>query len=228
MKVLIIEDSEILRDRVARALRKAGYSVEAVGDGRAGLARAQDGGLDVVVLDLTLPGLDGMVLLERLRARGSRVHVLVLTARDSPPARVEGLRAGADDYLVKPFDFDELLARVDALVRRRHGVKHPRLAIGHLVIDLSAKSATCGSRALDLQPREYALLEYLALHPGEAVSRARLEAHLYEESKEILSNAIDSAVCSLRAKLRSAGAGALIHTRRGFGYMLEDRSRQGS
>jgi two-component system OmpR family response regulator len=206
MKVLLIEDSLILQDRIGRALRKAGYAVDSSGDGVEGLALAQARGYDVIVLDLLLPGLDGLSLLSHLRHAGSRTHVLILTARDAPGDRVRGLRAGADDYLVKPFDFDELLARVDALARRSHDVKDPRITVADLVVDTSTKKAYRGDLELDLQPREYALLEYLAMHRGKPVSRVELEAHIYDERKEILRNAIDSAVCSLRTKLEVAGS----------------------
>jgi DNA-binding response OmpR family regulator len=156
-----------------------------------------------------------------LRRSGSTVHVLILTARDSPTDRVAGLRAGADDYVVKPFDLDELLARVAALARRADGANSTRVTtVGRLVVDTASKQARYGDRDLDLRPREYALLEYLAARRGEPVPRAELESRLYGPGKTISSNSIEAAVYALRAKLASAGSPPLIHTRRGFGYVL--------
>lgn len=223
MRVLVVEDSALLQDRVARALRKVGYAVDAVGDGLRAEALARANDYDVLVLDLMLPGRAGLDVLRRLRAAGRSTHVLVLTALDAVEDRVRGLRAGADDYLVKPFALDELIARVDALARRSRGVKDPRIAIGALVVDTTAKRALGHGLEIELTPREYALLEHLAFRRGAVVTRAQLEEHLYEDRKQVLSNAIDSAVCSLRAKLERAGVGALIHTRRGLGYALELR-----
>ena len=223
MKVLVVEDSPLLQDRVARALRKVGYAVEAVGDGPRAAALACSGDFDVIVLDLMLPGLDGLGVLKRLRDARRTTHVLILTALDSIDDRVRGLRAGADDYLIKPFALDELIARVDALARRGLGVKDPRITLGKLTVDTTAKRALCNDAAIDLTPREYSVLEHLAFRRGAVVTRAQLEEHLYEDRKQVLSNAIDSAVCSLRAKLERAGVTHLIHTRRGLGYVLEAR-----
>jgi len=224
LKVLLVEDSVLLQDRVARGLRRAGYAVDAVGDGKQGLMLARTRDYDVVVLDLLLPELDGLSVLRTLRECGNRSHVLILTAKDAVEDRVKGLRSGADDYLVKPFDFDELLARVEALARRRYDTKDPRIRVGDLTVDTAAKKALIAGAAIELTPREYALLEYLAFRRGKPVSRLELEDHLYEDRKQVLSNAIDSAVCTLRAKLEAGGAQPLVHTRRGVGYVLEDRA----
>jgi DNA-binding response OmpR family regulator len=208
---------------VGVALRKDGYVVDATGDGTEGLWLAESNEYDCVVLDLMLPGLDGLSLLRRLRRQENNAPVLILTARDTVDDRVHGLQLGADDYLVKPFALEELLARVHTLCRRRYGHKNVPLVIGDLHIDSVARSVTRGGRAIDLSPREFSLLEYLALRSGEVVSRGDIEAHLYGESAELMSNTVDSAICSLRRKLGPAGAASLIHTRRGMGYVLEAR-----
>src|SRR3954469_15034587 len=158
MRVLLVEDSPRLRESVATGLRKSGYAVDVAADGTNGLWYAESNDYDVIVLDLMLPGIDGLTLLGRLRAGARESHVLVLTARDTVEARVPGLRAGADDYLVKPFAFDELLARVEALTRRRHGRKNPTICIGDLVIDTVARLVRRAENVIELSPREYALL----------------------------------------------------------------------
>jgi DNA-binding response OmpR family regulator len=216
VKLLLIEDSKRLSLTLARGLRKAGYSVDFSGDGREGLWLAESNDYDVIILDLMLPALDGLTLLERLR-RTRNTHVLILTAKDTVADRVAGLQKGADDYLVKPFAFEELLARVQALCRRAYGRKTPLLAIGLLRIDLAKKQAYCEGRLLELSPREFMLLEYLALRQGELVSRVEIETHIYDERAEPMSNVVDSAICILRRKIGCP----LIHTRRGAGYILD-------
>jgi DNA-binding response OmpR family regulator len=222
MKLLLIEDSPSLSRALSTGLRNAGYAVDAVADGAEGLWLAQGGGHDVIVLDLMLPTMDGLSVLRRLRAEGHTTQVLVLTAKDAVEDRVKGLRAGADDYLVKPFAFDELLARIEALIRRGHGVKDPVIRIGDLVLDTVAKTVTRGERRIALTPREYALLEYLAHRRGEVISRSDVEAHIYDQAKDLMSNVVDSAICALRKKIDGPGAPRLIHTRRGMGYVLEE------
>ena len=179
---------------------------------------------DSIVLDLMLPGMDGLSVLQRLREKENNVPVLILTARDTIDDRVRGLRQGADDYLIKPFALEELLARVHTLCRRRYGRKNVPLIIGDLQIDTAARSVSRAGQILDLAPREFSLLEYLALRKGEVVTRSDIEAHLYGESSELMSNAVDSAISSLRRKLGASDATPLIHTRRGMGYVLEVKS----
>lgn len=220
MRILIVEDSAVLRTSLALGLREAGYAVDAVADGQRGLAHAHTTDYDVVVLDWMLPGMDGLAVLSAMRSRHNRAAVLMLTARDTLEDKVCGLGAGADDYLVKPFAFAELLARVRALARRRHGERAPVVRIGPLTIDSSARAARVGSTAVDLTPREYALLEYLAASVGRPVTRAQLEEHLYDDRSQVFSNAIDSAVAALRGKLEAAGCPRLVHTRRKVGYVL--------
>lgn len=221
MRVLVVEDSQRLRDAVTAGLRKSGYAVDEAADGSAGLWRAQSNRYDVIVLDLMLPGMDGLSLLEKLRSTGGDAHVLVLTARDTVEDRVRGLRTGADDYLVKPFAFDELLARIEALVRRRHGRKNPRIEIGALVLDSAARTVTVDGQPVELPPREYALLEYLAARQGAVVSRTEIEAHIYDERAGPISNVVDAAVYAVRRKIDPANGPSYIQTRRGMGYVLQ-------
>ena len=220
MRVLLVEDSKILQRSVATALRKAGYAVDATGDGTEGLWFAEQHPYDVIILDLLLPGLDGLTILQRLRRQGRPTQVLVLTAKDTVEDRVRGLRTGADDYLIKPFALDELLARVQALCRRHYQKKAPHLCVKDLEIDTGARTVTRRGRAIDLTPRDYRLLEYLASRPGEVVSRTDIWAHVYDEHTEPMSNAVDSAICILRKKIEPPGTTALLHTRRGMGYVL--------
>lgn len=224
MRVLLIEDSPRLQTSVGRGLRKAGYAVDVCGDGKEGLWLAESNEYDSVILDLMLPGMDGLSVLRRLRKKENNLPVLILTARDTIDDRVRGLRMGADDYLIKPFALEELLARVHTLCRRRYGRKNVPLIIGDLQIDTAARSISRAGQILDLAPREFSLLEYLALRRGEVVSRRDIEAHLYGESTELMSNAVDSAISSLRRKLGASDATPLIHTRRGMGYVLEVKS----
>ena len=221
MRILFIEDSKRLQASVGRGLRKAGYALDVAGDGKEGAWLAESNQYDVIVLDLMLPGLDGLSVLRGLRAKQNATHVLILTAKDTVDDRVRGLQAGADDYLVKPFAFEELLARVQALCRRSYQGKNPHIVIGDLQIDTAARLASRGRKTIKLTPREFMLLEYLARRRGEVVSRAEIEAHIYPDSAELMSNTVDSAICTLRKKITPRGASALIRTRRGMGYVLE-------
>ena len=220
MRVLIVEDSEKLRRAIQFGLRKAGYAVDATGDGEEGLWFAESNDYDAIVLDLMLPGLDGLTVLRRLRDGGRDTPALILTVKSDVTDRVAGLRAGADDYLGKPFAFDELLARVEALVRRRYGNKRPLLRLGGLEVDTTARKVRHRGRDVILTPREYRLLELLARRAGEVVSRSEIEEHIYGDDVEVFSNAVESAVSTLRRKLETPGGAALIHTRRGLGYVL--------
>ena len=220
MRVLLIEDSEHLRRSVSTALRKAGYAVDAAGDGEEGLWYAQSNPYDVIVLDLMLPKMDGLTLLQKFRRQGHSTQVLVLTARDTVADRVRGLQAGADDYLIKPFALEEFLARVQALCRRQYQQKDPCLNVGDLEINTAACSVTRGGRTIALTPREYRLLEYLARRAGDVVTRTEIWTHVYDEHAEPMSNAVDSAMCNLRKKIDLPDAVPLIGTRRGLGYVL--------
>lgn len=215
--MLFVEDSKILQRTVAAALRKSGYAVDVTGDGNEGLWYAESHSYDVIILDRLLPGLDGLTILQRLRREGQTAQVLMLTAKDTVEDRVCGLRTGADDYLIKPFALDELLARVQALCRRHYLKKAPRLRVGDLEIDPVAREVTRHGKPIELTPREYRLLEYLASRPGEVVSRTDIWAHVYDEHTEPMSNAVDSAICVLRKKIEPP---EILHTRRGMGYVL--------
>lgn len=225
MHVLLVEDSRRLQESLSTGLRKSGYAVDVASDGEAALTQARRTDYDVIVLDLMLPKVDGMTVLRQLRERSNKSHVLILTAKAGVEDRILGLRSGADDYLVKPFAFDELLARVEAMVRRSYGQKNPVIRIGALAIDTAARSVTRQQAPVDLSRREYALLEYLAFRRGAVVERRRLQEHLYADCEIPESNAIDRTVCTLRRKLARAGEPGVLSTRRGIGYVLEGSSR---
>ncbi len=222
MKLLLVEDSARLRSTLEHGLRKAGYAVDTAKDGREGLWLATENEYDVIVLDLMLPEIDGLTLLDRLRERGKSTHVLILSARDLVANRIQGLRRGADDYLVKPFSFDELCARIEALVRRSYRAKNPVLHLGPLEINTSARRVALAHREVRLTPREYSLLEILVLRAGEVVSRQELWERLYEFESEAASNVVDVLVYSLRKKLDPDDPYSLIKTRRGQGYVIEE------
>ena len=222
MRVLLVEDSQRLQRSLGRALVKSGYAVDASGDGENGLWLAEANDYDAVILDIMLPKLDGLAVLRRLREKGRHTPVLLLTARDLLEDRVTGLQMGADDYLVKPFALAELLARVQALCRRAYGAKTNQLVIADLEIDMTARRAARGGRTLDLTAREFLVLQYLALRRNHIVTRSEIETHVYAEAVELMSNAVDSAICALRKKLGAPGSPALIHTKRGLGYVLKE------
>ncbi|MCB9860413.1 MAG: response regulator transcription factor [Phycisphaeraceae bacterium] len=223
MRVLVVEDSARLRTSLTDGLRKAGYAVDAAADGRDGLIHARTTEYDVIVLDLMLPEIDGLTVLQTLRSTGIATPVLILSARDRTEHRVQGLRAGADDYLVKPFDFEELLARIEVLCRRTRDISRSSISCGPLKLDTSAKRVSIQDMPIELTRREYSVIEYLALSRDRTVSRAELEEHIYDENQQVWSNAIDSTIAAIRRKLLNAGVenvSQLIVTRRGFGYML--------
>ena len=221
MRLLLVEDSVPIQDAVATGLRKTGYAVDVTGDGKEGLWLAESNDYDVIILDIMLPGLDGLSLLRKLRAGKKGTHVLLLTAKDTVQDRVRGLQMGANDYLIKPFALEELLARVQALCRRSYGQKDSRIVIDDLEISLASKTVQRAGHPIKLAPREYALLEYLAMRRGEVVSRRDIEAHIYDEQADPMSNVVDAAICTLRRKIARAGSPPLIHTRPGLGYVLE-------
>jgi two-component system OmpR family response regulator len=220
MRILLVEDSKKLADSLRLGLTRSGYEVATVADGELALRMALCGTWDVVILDLMLPGLSGHEVLRSLREHGSEANVLVLTALGAVEDRVRGLQAGADDYLGKPFSFDELLARVQALTRRKHGHRSPVIQVSDLQVDTSGRTVRRNGALISLSHREYRLLEFLALHEGHTVSRIEIEEHLYGSRTLPLSNVVDSAVCSIRSKLRAHGDAALIHTRPRLGYVL--------
>ena len=216
MRLLVVEDERDLLQALEKALQEEGYAVDTASDGEDGLFKASSWDYDAVVLDLMLPKLDGWELLERLR-RIKTTPVLVLTARDAMPDRVKGLDTGADDYLVKPFERLELLARIRALVRRSAGQAVSVLEIGDVKIDMASRTVTRQGKSVNLTPREYALVEFLALHRGKIVTRTMLYDHLFDENEDSLSNLLDVHVSKLRKKL---GADFVV-TRRGQGYLID-------
>ena len=224
MKVLVVEDNEPLRKAITQRLRESGFAVDDTGDGPEGLWMATENKYTVAILDLMLPGLDGLDLLKKLRKTNEETSVLIITARDQVGDRVSGLDAGADDYMVKPFALEELLARVRALTRRKHFVKNPVLKVGDLEIDTRRRSISRGGKEIDLTAREYSLLELLALRTGEVVSRAEIWEQLYDFNQDPESNVVDVFIAYLRRKIETDNKPKLIHTRRGMGYILEARS----
>ena len=216
MRLLVVEDEPRLLRTLVRALREEGYAVDTATAGDDGLYKAESHSYDAIVLDVMLPRLDGWEVLERLRKQKD-TPVLVLTARDACSERVRGLDAGADDYLVKPFDMTELSARLRALIRRAAGQAHPVIRLGAVVVDTRARTVTRGGAPVTLTGREYAVLEYLALHRGELVTRTALYEHLLDDSEDTFSNLVDVHVYGIRKKLGRE----LIGTRRGQGYSIE-------
>lgn len=222
MRLLVIEDDPALLRSLAATLREENYAVDTASDGEDGLYKARENTYDAILLDVMLPKLDGWQILSALRAStpaaSSRTPVLMLTARDAVPDRIRGLDHGADDYLTKPFDIDELLARIRALVRRSSGHTHPAITLpGGITLDTAARRVTAGNgHEIPLTAREYSLLEYIALHRGEVVSRTTLYEHLFDEDDDTFSNLLDVHVSNLRKKLGPD----LIQTRRGHGYCV--------
>jgi two-component system OmpR family response regulator len=217
MRLLLVEDDAKLADAVCRGLRGAGYAVDHAADGEAALADAHVWDYDAVVLDLMLPRRDGFDVCRTLRTRGNGVPILMLTARGRVDDRIRGLDAGADDYLAKPFDFGELLARVRALIRRGTSERPPVLNVGDLVIDPARHAVTCAGAPVELTAREFSVLEYLARHPGEVVTRAQLLDHVWDANYDGSTNIVDVYVGYLRRKLGRP----LIRTVRGAGFVLD-------
>lgn len=215
MRLLLVEDELDLLRSLAQALREEKYAVDTAADGKDGLEKATSAEYDAIVLDAMLPGMDGWEVLRRLRAT-HRTPVLMLTARDRLTDRVRGLDLGADDYLVKPFDLPELLARLRALIRRGKAQPKSRWEIGGVIIDSAARTVTQEGALVALTAREYALVEYLALHRGEVISRTALYEHLFDENEDTLSNLLDVHVSNIRKKLGHE----FIATRRGMGYCI--------
>lgn len=221
MRILVVEDDLVIADFVAGGLRETGAVVDVASEGDTGLRLAQTGGYDVAVVDVMLPGIDGLALTETLRRHGNRTPVLILSARRAVDDRVKGLQAGGDDYLTKPFAFAELLARVQALVRRATGAAEPtRLVVGDLTMDLLSRRVERAGRLLELRPREHALLEYLMRHPGTVLSKAMILSHVWGYSFNPGTNVVDVLVSRLRDRVDRDFDRKLIQTVRGAGYVL--------
>ena len=220
MRILLIEDYLPLQQSLAKGLRESDFAVDVTGDGKEGLWYAKSNEYDVIILDIMLPGLDGLSILKQLRSTGNKTHILILTAKDTLEDKVKGLDSGADDYLVKPFAFEELLARLRVLTRRSYQQKSAYITIEDIKIDLNKQQVYRGDRLVILTPREYALLEYLAMRAGEIVTRTDIWEHVYDFNSSATSNVVDVYIGYLRKKLEKQGNPALIHTIRGRGYML--------
>ncbi len=221
MKLLLVEDSERLQRSLTTGLKKHGFTVDQAFDGEEALAFLAVNDYDAIILDLMLPKIDGLSVLTRLRADGRDCHVLILSANDQTEDRVRGLDLGADDYLVKPFAFDELVSRLRALNRRRAGNKNPVIEIDGLRIDSVSRQVSFAGETIALTPHEYRLLEFLALRRGRVFSHDQLIDQLYDAGSFVTRNAVEAHVSALRKRLQAAGAPPLIKTRRGFGYLVE-------
>jgi len=221
MRVLLVEDEPTAAHVLAKGLREQTYAVDVAADGDTAMFQVGTTDYDAVILDVMLPVKDGMAVCRLIRASGSSVPILMVTARDAVEARIEGLDCGADDYLVKPFDFGELLARLRALIRRgAHPMLPERLAVGLVVLDTRSRRVWVRNREVLLTAKEYALLEYLARRAGDVVGRADIAEHVWDEHYDPLSNVVDVYVQRLRRKLDRPGTESLIRTRRGEGYQL--------
>ena len=223
MRILLIEDEPRMANVIARGLREQSYAVDVAQDGNAGLYQCSVNDYDLVVLDVLLPQRDGFEVCREMRARGNTTPVLMLTARTAVEDRVRGFDSGADDYLAKPFSFLELLARVRALLRREPNLRRDIFEIADLVIDSSSHRVSRSNKDIQLTAKEYALLEYLAQHGGQLVSRAEIAAHVWDDHFDPFSNTIEVYMNRLRKKIDENYSTKLLHTRRGEGYILEPR-----
>ena len=231
MRLLVVEDSERLRRSLSEGLRRSGFTVDVAGDGVAALAQTRAEAYAVVVLDLMLPRLDGLQVLQNMRQHGDQTHVLILSAKDQLPDRVAGLNLGADDYLAKPFAFEELLARVNALIRRRSEAKNPLLKAADVEVDTNARSVRVAEAPIALSRLEYELLTLLLRRRGRVLTRSQIVEALYDSASDNVSNVVEALVYSLRRKLQPSAAEAavggscsrrdIVVTRRGLGYVIE-------
>jgi two-component system copper resistance phosphate regulon response regulator CusR len=221
VKLLVIEDDRTVGQYVRRGLAEAGFQVDLVVDGAEGLRVASEGHYDVVVLDLRLPTLEGREVLRTLRDRGNPVPVLVLTAQDTVDFKVQALRMGADDYVTKPFALEELLARVEALGRRPKAITPPVLRVADLVLDTGSREVRRGGAAIELTPKEYAVLEYLMRHPGRVMPRTLITEYAWDYHFDPGTNIVDVVITRLRKKIDQGRAPRLIHTVRGVGYVVK-------
>lgn len=218
MRILLVEDEAPLRETLAARLKREGYAVDVAADGEEGLFQGKEVPFDVAIIDLGLPNMSGMELIQKLRAHGAKYPMLVLTARSSWQDKVEGLKSGADDYLVKPFHVEELLARLNALMRRASGWTRPQLECGPIVLDTTAQTIAVNGAPVELTTYEYKVLEYLMIHAGELVSKADLTEHIYQQDFDRDSNVLEVFIGRLRRKLDPDGSLKPIETVRGRGY----------
>jgi DNA-binding response OmpR family regulator len=221
MRILLVEDYLPLQKSLAKGLREADFAVDVAGDGQEGLWYAMSNDYDVIILDLMLPKIDGLSVLKQLRTKNKNNHILILTAKDTVEDRIKGLDMGADDYLVKPFDFGELLARLRAMTRRRYEQKSPSIKINDLNIDTASRRVWRGDEEIILTSREFMLLEYLARRSDQVVSRTDIWEHIYEFKSEASSNVVDVYIGYLRKKIEKKNKPPLLQTVRGQGYILK-------
>jgi DNA-binding response OmpR family regulator len=228
MRLLLVEDEARIAHFVAKGLREESYAVDVVGNGKDALYQTEINDYDVVILDVMIPGLDGIATCRAIRAKGKRIPILMLTARDGVQDRITGLDAGADDYLTKPFEFGELLARLRALLRRPRELQLPQIVVNDLVLDTASQTAKRGNRKIPLTAKEYALLEFLARNAGRVIGRAEIAEHVWDESFDPFSNLIEVYINRLRRKIDEGTANPLLQTRRGSGYILGDAASNGT
>ncbi len=225
MRLLVVEDTPKMAALLERAFREDGYAVDVQASGDGAIWMASECDFDAVILDVGLPDIDGFDVCRQLRERARWVPILMLTARESVPDRVRGLDAGADDYVTKPFDIEELRARVRALVRRKLGERPAVVTVGDLTLDPAARTVRRGSAPINLAAKEFAILEYFMRHAGELVTRTMLLESCWDETYDGLSNLVDVHVSRVRRKIDVAGAAPLLHTIRGAGFVLDERAR---
>ena len=224
MKILLAEDEIDLNNVITRYLKKNGYSVDSVLDGEEALDYLEYGEYDLVILDIMMPKVNGFEVIKKLRDKGNHTSVLMLTAKDSADDKVKGLDLGADDYIVKPFDFNELLARIRAVVRRKYGNSSNKLMIGNLVLNTSEKSVTRGGKQIELTGKEYEVLEYLMQSKNRILSRDQIKEHVWDFDYEGDSNIIDVLIKNIRKKIDVEGGKRIIYTKRGLGYVIKDEN----
>ena len=222
MKILLAEDEVDLNNVVTRYLKKNGYSIDSVLDGEEALDYLEYGEYDLVILDIMMPKVDGFEVIKKLRNKGNHTSILMLTARDNADDKVKGLDLGADDYIVKPFDFNELLARIRAVVRRKYGNSSNKLVIGDLILDTSEKSVTRAGKQIELTGKEYEVLEYLMQSKNRILSRDQIKEHVWDFDYEGDSNIIDVLIKNIRKKIDIEAGKQIIYTKRGLGYVIKE------
>jgi DNA-binding response OmpR family regulator len=226
MKILLIEDDKRTAAFIVKGLKQAGYAVEHSSDGVDGLFRAAEEEFDLAIIDIMLPRLDGLTVIDELRKKEITIPIIILSAKSSVDDRIKGLQKGGDDYLVKPFAFSELLARIQALLRRANAVAEPAsLTVGDLKIDILTRKVYRGDARIDIQPLEYALLEYLVRNKGRVVSKTMIMEHVWEYNFDPQTNVVEARICRLRDKIDRPFKTKLIHTVRGFGYVIEEEKK---
>ena len=222
MKILLAEDEIDLNNVITRYLKKNGYSVDSVLDGEEALDYLEYGEYDLIILDIMMPKVNGFEVIKKLRDKGNHTSVLMLTARDSADDKVKGLDLGADDYIVKPFDFNELMARIRAVVRRKYGNSSNKLVIGDLILDISEKSVTRAGKQIELTGKEYEVLEYLMQSKNRILSRDQIKEHVWDFDYEGDSNIIDVLIKNIRKKIDIEDGKQIIYTKRGLGYVIKE------